>query len=62
MTPNRQDKTLDVYVIYVANTTSVVVNYLDQDNANGVIFAKTLNGSHGDKIDYTTTDEIKTLK
>ena len=62
LTPNRQDKTLDVYVIYVANTTSVVVNYLDQDNANGVIFAKTLNGSHGDKIDYTTTDEIKTLK
>ena len=62
LTPNRQDKTLDVYVIYVANTTSVVVNYLDQDNANGVIFAKTLNGSHGDKIDYTTTDEIKTLE
>ncbi|MCQ4117501.1 YSIRK-type signal peptide-containing protein, partial [Ligilactobacillus sp. MP3] len=62
LTPNRQDKTLDVYVIYVPNTTSVVVNYLDQDNANGVIFAKTLNGSHGDKIDYTTTDEIKTLE
>ena len=62
LTPNRQDKTLDIYVIYVANTTSVVVNYLDQDNANGVIFAKTLNGSHGDKIDYTTTDEIRTLK
>ena len=62
LTPNRQDKTLDVYVIYVPNTTSVVVNYLDQDNANGVIFAKILNGSHGDKIDYTTTDEIKTLE
>ena len=62
LTPNRQDKTLDVYVIYVPNITSVVVNYLDQDNANGVIFAKTLNGSHGDKIDYTTTDEIKTLE
>ena len=62
LTPNRQDKTLDVYVIYVPNTTSVVVNYLDQDNANGVIFAKTLNGSHGDKIDYTTTDEINYLK
>ncbi|MDM8273724.1 YSIRK-type signal peptide-containing protein, partial [Ligilactobacillus salivarius] len=62
LTPNRHDKTLDVYVIYVPNTTSVVVNYLDQDNANGVIFAKTLNGSHGDKIDYTTTDEIKTLE
>ncbi|WP_410504680.1 MucBP domain-containing protein [Ligilactobacillus salivarius] len=62
LTPNRQDKTLDVYVIYVPNTTSVVVNYLDQDNANGVIFAKTLNGSHGDKIDYTTADEINYLK
>ena len=62
LTPNRQDKTSDIYVIYVPNTTSVVVNYLDQDNANGVIFAKTLNGSHGDKIDYTTTDEIKTLE
>ena len=62
LTPNRQDKTLDVYVIYVPNTTSVVVNYLDQDNANGVIFAKILNGSHGDKIDYTTTDQINYLK
>ncbi|MBC8743892.1 LPXTG cell wall anchor domain-containing protein [Lactobacillus sp. Marseille-P7033] len=54
--------TKDTPVIYHANEASLKVEYIDQDDNNAVLHTDSVDGKLGEKLTYTTADEIKSLE
>ncbi|WP_276754516.1 mucin-binding protein [Limosilactobacillus ingluviei] len=56
-----KDPTQDTKVTYVKKDANFTVRYLDQDNGNEPITSDKVDGKYGDKVTYSTADELKTL-
>ncbi|WP_268869345.1 mucin-binding protein [Limosilactobacillus ingluviei] len=56
-----EDPTKDTEVIYVKKEAGFTVRYLDQDQDNKEIDSQSVNGKYGDKVTYSTADELKAL-
>ncbi|MCD7122888.1 MucBP domain-containing protein [Limosilactobacillus albertensis] len=54
--------TKDTPVVYHANEASLKVQYIDQDDNNAVLHTDSVDGKLGEKLTYTTADEIKSLE
>ncbi|MBB1069807.1 LPXTG cell wall anchor domain-containing protein [Limosilactobacillus sp. RRLNB_1_1] len=60
VTPTNPTK--DTPVVYHANEASLKVQYIDQDDNNAVLHTDSVDGKLGEKLTYTTADEIKSLE
>ena len=60
VTPTNPTK--DTPVVYHANEASLKVEYIDQDDNNAVLHTDSVDGKLGEKLTYTTADEIKSLE